>query len=156
MNTQKGQTLIEVIVALGAAVIVITAITVVVINALSNVQFSKNQNSATQYAQEGLEIVRRLRDTNYPALVALDGVHCVGEEQNWVSGIATCETRNIESTYVRQIEIDSSAPIECSDGTQVTSIVKWADGKCTDRSNLYCHEVRLVSCLSDFLTVPTP
>ncbi|MBI3069818.1 MAG: hypothetical protein HYY87_00750, partial [Candidatus Levybacteria bacterium] len=58
-KVQKGQTLIEVLLALGTAVVVLSATVVAVLSALNNAQFSKNQSLATQYAQEGMEVMRK-------------------------------------------------------------------------------------------------
>jgi len=56
---QKGQGLVEALIALGAAVIIIAAITIAVITAVSNSDFSTEQNLATGFAQQGMEIVRQ-------------------------------------------------------------------------------------------------
>ena len=44
---ESGQTLLEALIALATAVVVITAMAVLVLSSLSNAQFSKNQNQAT-------------------------------------------------------------------------------------------------------------
>lgn len=62
MCSEKGQTLIEVIVAITAGVLVVAALTFAVIFSLRNAKFSQNQNQATKLAQEGLEKVRSIRD----------------------------------------------------------------------------------------------
>ena len=64
MINQKGQSLVEVVIALGIAVIIVIAFTNATIASVRNSQFSKNQNLATKYAQETLEVVRAVRDQN--------------------------------------------------------------------------------------------
>jgi Tfp pilus assembly protein PilW len=79
MSNEKGQTLIEVLVGLAAGVIVIGAITIVTINALNNAQFSENQNLATEYAQQAMENMRNMRDTDYGNFSLLSGAYCMGK-----------------------------------------------------------------------------
>ncbi len=64
MHNQKGQSLVEVVIALGIAVIIVIAFTNATIASVRNSQFSKNQNLATKFAQETLELVRAIRDQN--------------------------------------------------------------------------------------------
>lgn len=61
-KNQKGQSLIEVIVALAVAVIVILALVRVTVTSIRNANFAKNRASATKYAQETIEKVRGYRD----------------------------------------------------------------------------------------------
>ncbi|MDQ3098433.1 MAG: hypothetical protein M3Q44_01685 [bacterium] len=61
---QEGQSLVEVVIALGIAVIIVIAFTNATITSVRNSQFSKNQNLATKYAQESLELIRAVRDQN--------------------------------------------------------------------------------------------
>src|SRR5258708_38691280 len=64
MTSQKGQSLVEVLVALSLAVVISSGIAVLIVYGLSSAQFSKSQSRAAQYAQEGMEKVRSLRDSN--------------------------------------------------------------------------------------------
>lgn len=61
-DSSKGQTLLEVILAIGVAALVLIGLTRAVTVALRNAQFAKKQALATQYAQEGMEKVRAYRD----------------------------------------------------------------------------------------------
>jgi type II secretory pathway pseudopilin PulG len=56
---QKGQSLIEALVALGAAVIIVSAITIAVITAVNNSDFAKYQNLANGYAQQGIQVIQQ-------------------------------------------------------------------------------------------------
>jgi Tfp pilus assembly protein PilV len=53
-NLQKGETLLEALVALALVAIVITAIANVVTVSLNNAQYNENQTLATKYAQHGM------------------------------------------------------------------------------------------------------
>lgn len=61
---EKGQSLLEITIALGVAVLVITALTVTTLIGLRNSQFSQNQVQATKLAQEGLEKIKQMRNRN--------------------------------------------------------------------------------------------
>lgn len=61
---QKGETLLELTMAAGLAVLVISALTITTIIGLRNTQLSQNQTQATKLAQEGLEHVRSIRSRN--------------------------------------------------------------------------------------------
>ena len=64
MFSEKGQTLIELVVVVGIAAIVVGALVFATVASLRNAQFSKNQSQATKLAQEGIERVRSARDRN--------------------------------------------------------------------------------------------
>lgn len=71
-ESQKGQSLLEVVVTIGVLVVIVTGLTVVTINGLKNSQFSKNQLQATKLAQAGLEEVRTIKNRNCPVIVGED------------------------------------------------------------------------------------
>ncbi len=64
LTNQKGQTLLEVTISVGVAVIIITALTIVTITGLRNAEFAQNQTLATKLAQDWLDQVRSFRDQN--------------------------------------------------------------------------------------------
>ena len=61
---KRGFSLIEVLVSLFVLSIGITAIAVLMVNYIKDLQTSKNQIIASQLAQEGIELVRNLKDNN--------------------------------------------------------------------------------------------
>lgn len=169
---QRGQTLIEVLVALAVIVLIVTSITVAVITSLNNAEFVKNQNLATQYAQQGMEIMRFMRNTNYGTFTQLTGTYCLADTCTQLvntpgtscspkTGL-TCSA-NVGTIFVREVTADNSTYVGptpgatnlCQFGTSVTSTVYWADNKCTDSNNPYCHKVQLFSCFSKGDIVPT-
>lgn len=60
----QGQSLIEVVTALGVIVLVLTALAVVVTLSIANAKFSQNQTLASKYSQEVMEKLRAYRDQN--------------------------------------------------------------------------------------------
>lgn len=65
LKGNQGQGLMELVIGLGLISIVVGAIAIVTTDSLRNSQFSKNQLQATKIAQENLEKVRTIRNTNF-------------------------------------------------------------------------------------------
>lgn len=145
MKFNKGQTLIEVLVAFGIAVTLVSVITVTVIFALSSTQFSKNKSLATQYAQEGMEIARRIRDAG--KLPRVNKAYCFFKE----SGKDTLTSRIEEhcvaiegSSFIREVFIGVEFS-GCHPLMEVRVAVFWSDNKCG--SSVYCNKTEITSCL---------
>ncbi len=140
----KGQTLIEVLVALGIIAVIVTALTAVVITSLGNTRYGKDQNLALQYAQEGLEVVRSIRDENYNVFASLaNGDYCLAKNSRTLNTTG-CANANVDN-YLRRVNIANSG---CAAGiTRVTVMVAWRDSKCP-ASSPFCHDVDLATCLS--------
>lgn len=178
MNTEKtkifsesGQTLIEIVLALSVVVAVITGITFAITSSLTNATFTKNQNLATQYAQQGMEVVRRIRDKSWAAFFSLPIVSgtvnfCLSKNSqkltvrpgSYCTSDGTKDGIPNVGIFVREIRIQSSNP-NCSPGganVKATVFVAWKDSKCTSPGNPYCHGVMLVSCFTNTNVVPIP
>ena len=63
-NNSKGQSLLELVVGIGLVAVVVGAIAIVTLSSLRNTQFSKNQLQATNLAQQNLERVRTIKNSN--------------------------------------------------------------------------------------------
>lgn len=59
---QQGQSLVEVIIALGVLMVVVVGFTNIVLTSLQNAKFARNQEEANQIARNAMEIVRVIRD----------------------------------------------------------------------------------------------
>ena len=178
----KGQTLVEVLVALSSAVIIITAITILVISSLNNAEYGKNQNLATQYAQEGMEIIRKIRDSDPQTFYGIaDGQYCLDRNsttlqakiasgnQVRLSGCphgATDPKENVDGIFSREVILEANVgdcntavptptptPPPAQGNIKVTVLVSWTDGKCT--TGILCHQSKLISCFSKFNILPT-
>lgn len=148
----SGQTMIEALVALAAAVVIISSITVAVITSASNTSYSTNQNKATQLARQGLDAARQLRDTDAASFSEHTGTYCLGEDKTTftqTSKPTDCSAeQRVESMYIRTVNfIKGGTANDCGGVTEVDSVVYWADGKCPS-DNQFCRSVKLVSCLS--------
>jgi len=150
---ERGQTLIEALAALAITAIIVTAISVLVTSSLNNSQFSKNENLATKYAQEGMEIVRHVRDLSYNQFRNYDGTYCLAKGATTLgASTSSCTTPNVDN-YVRSAQIQQNPG--CGPNlARVTMNVAWADSKC--QPNTFCHKSSLVSCYSTVDPLPAP
>lgn len=154
-QSECGQTLIEVLVALGAAVAVLFGITIAVLSSLNNAQFTQNQNLANKYASQGMEIIRQLRDSASSGLSQYSNIfYCLGEDGKLIAKGLGCG-QNV-GVFVREINLDQNSSSCGGTGVLSTVLVSWSDGACTDISNPYCHQVKLISCFSNPATISAP
>lgn len=72
MLKQKGQSLIEVLIALAVTTIVIIALIIVVLAGLKNAQFAQNQSKATRYAEQAIDQIKTVRDWDQQVIVFQD------------------------------------------------------------------------------------
>ncbi len=182
ITSQKGQSLVEVLVALSLAVVISSGIAVLIVYGLSNAQFSKSQSRAAQYAQEGMETVRSLRDSNlfdsnhpsilpsFPVTNGQPQSYCVDSTQKFNKKISPVCPVNVGPDasapngydYAREIDVTFNDPTvsSCANNSyHIITTVNWADGKCTAVSGVVqlCHAVQLESCIDQLnLIPPTP
>src|SRR3989304_7070908 len=67
-SPRSGQSLVEAIVAIGITVLVITGLVVLAVGAVRSATLSRNRSVAVQYAQEGVEALRSVRDRDFTVL----------------------------------------------------------------------------------------
>lgn len=161
---QQGQTLIEVVISLATVVVIITSITFAVTSSLNNADFTKNQTFASNFAQQGIEIIRAMRNNSYNNFNSLSGSYCLADNCNSITnvsgdvcgpkgGIAGCG-QNTGNIFVRQVDLEVLSSTCNNVATKATVTVSWTDGKCA--SQVFCHNVKAITCLSDFGVIPTP
>lgn len=142
MFNEKGQTLMEVIVASTVGVLVVAALTFAVIFSLRNANLAKNQAQATKLAQEGMERVRGLRDREGQVdYTKPDSTHTSVFSNLWpisfscpancyfyfqggtLMGGTSANFENLPPNFKRQVEIEDEAPEQ----KRVTVVVRWSD-----------------------------
>lgn len=157
-RSHKGLMIVEVLVALGVAAIVVTAVTVAISTSLNNTQFTKDQNLALGYAQEGIEVMRQKRDSDYGTFRSIaSNTYCLAKGSTTLAAGATCTTTPNVDNYIRTVAVTQNTT--CGGVANLTKIevkVTWTSNKCTNANNRYCHNTKVESCLSDYLLVPTP
>lgn len=162
---QKGQSMLEAVAALGVIAIVMTALTIAVLLGLGNSGYSKKDNLATQYAQQGMELIRNKRETDGAAFWGSaynPGSYYLGSTDTDLHSISDiCSPATVPPTtttkigssnnYIRTVCVAADASSGCD--KKVTVSVWWQDGKCP--SNGYCKKASITSCFAD-LRAPTP
>lgn len=137
--SNKGQTLLEVLIAATVGILVITALTFATIYSVRNATLAKNSAQATKLAQEGLEKIRTIRDrdseVNYSGasyfsdlLKATTSLNCPESCYFYfylgkLSQGAVNRFEEIPPNFKRQFIIENAG----NDQKKVTSVVRWTD-----------------------------
>jgi Tfp pilus assembly protein PilV len=116
-NSNRGQSIIEVVVALSLVVLVILALVKVSVSSINNSAFARDQRAATKYAQEGLENARQCKEENE---VAFWNASC----PELATPADTKFTREITYTQLEEGKM------------QVDVVVSWVDSKGQHESSL--------------------
>lgn len=178
---ENGQSLIEALVALGAATLIVSAIAIAVIASVNNSDSTKYQNLATTYAQQGLEIMSGQSKSDWTTFHGLGGsaspsspiTYCFDQGKLSISSgdipNGSCPANiNIDANnpsnkfFIRQVSITKDDP-SCAGPSSPTAIlgdhvlisVLWTDGKCANNTT-FCHKVEVNSCYANIITLPTP
>lgn len=144
MKKQEGQTLIEVIVAVGLVVLVLLTLVSALTLAIRNNQFAKDQVLARNRSRETLEWLRNMRDQmgwdSFYAVITADGSlvdYCLPSLPSDPTGFtalgngACTSTQVISSTsYVRDLVLTVVAP----DEIDATVTIEWVQGGKTHSS----------------------
>lgn len=164
MRKQKGQTLIEILLAFSVSIVVLSAIVVGVVTSISNTQYTKNQGLANSYAQEGMSVIRGIRDSDwiqFSSYAEDPTKYCISQNPINVTVLTppaqNCNAQSpVGEIFSRDVKFDHLSP-DCSGGSKVTVTVSWSDSKCpVGAVNPLCHKVELITCLSNLDLKPTP
>jgi Tfp pilus assembly protein PilV len=143
----SGQSLFEVVVAIGVAALILVAAASLSTASVRNTNFSKNNALATKFAQEGGEWIRQQRDAGWENVRSNTNKVCLGT----LSWSASCD---IDITFSRSLMFDCKifdpdTGVTTNDGSCGASTniidsyvtVSWTDGNGT-------HEVKNVTSLT--------
>ncbi len=177
---EAGQTLLEILLAFSVAIMVMSAVIFGITTSLSNAQYTKNQNLANSYAQEGMTVVRKIRDSGWTTFSSYSSntTYCLGPNKtdlNKDSDKLSLPNTNCWAQspvpaggpFSREVVFDNNQSTNkcCSDnssgcstgtaGTKATVRVSWSDNKCPVGTPL-CHSVEIITCFSNIDLKPTP
>jgi hypothetical protein len=142
-----GQSLFEVIIAIGVAALILVASVSLSTASVRNSNFSKNNAVATKYAQEGSEYIREQRDTNWDLFMAnYTGSSSINLATVGSSTINSNFTRQISQTVCKYFDGTNTTATTCGSGSNANIVdvyvtVSWTDGQGT-------HNVKDVTTLS--------
>ena len=132
-QSQNGQSLVEVVVAVGVVILLVTGLIVGTTSSIRGSEFSTYKSRALKYAQEAIEITRGMRDTSWASLAAKSGVWCLDKAGVWSQpGGATCTT-NIDGFFTRSVTFTWDA---VNNRMTADATVTWSDGSGTHTSEL--------------------
>lgn len=123
---EKGQSLIEVLAALGVVVLVLLALITVTTISIRNATFAKNQSLATSYAQELIEEARDLRDSN---------------KETFFTDESLCDLAP-DPDSAPPFTLERVCTLVGGDKMQVLVTVTWTDAKGDHKSELYTELTR--------------
>lgn len=133
----KGQTMVELLVALGIAALVLVAVVAGAISALSNVMFSRSQGESNRYARESLEWLRGQRDTGWTTFSskasASPGTTWCLKNLDWLLP-GTCSAADTipNTTLFREATLTTVA----ANDIDITIIVSWSDSRGSHQTRL--------------------
>jgi type II secretory pathway pseudopilin PulG len=150
-NLQKGQSLFELVVAIGISALVIVVLVSLTSNALQNAAFAKNETLAGNYAQEATEWLRGQRDADINNFITNvessgSGAKCFNT-LNW-SEIGPCGVGETitNTSFVRQITFTSKDVVIGG----VTKIIIEAEVTVSWTDSKGLHEVTNATDFSDW------
>lgn len=142
-NLQRGQSLFEVVLALGVVTAICVGIVSLTVSSIRNASFSKNKTLAGRYAQEATEWLRSQRDADFDVFKAnAVGTRCL-KDLVWTGGASCTATNNISGTILfRKVSFTTISP----DGKTIIEadvVVYWNDAQ-------GYHETRSATSFSDW------
>ncbi len=133
----KGKSLVEVVVAFGVVIVIVTGLLSATIMSVNATRIGKMRTKAIKYAQDGLELSRSLRDNNVWPVFQADYsggttlTWCVDNISTWPAISGACSVPNIDSIFTRNVTFTWDSVNEQMD---VKSSVTWQEGTTTKTS----------------------
>lgn len=125
---KRGQTILEAIIAVTIIAAITTGLVAVTVKTLKASQFARTKSQSLKYAQEGVEIVRNLRNTidwtTFRAYSTIGTWYLGSSGSITDSGCDTSITPNVANTFVRCVTFSGADPQK----VQVKIDVYWTDG----------------------------
>jgi hypothetical protein len=145
MKNEKGQSLFEVVLALGVITAICVGIVSLAVSAIRNASFSKNKTLAGRYAQEVTEWLRSERDTDFNIFEdnIITSPRCF-PSLNWTGRVGSCgESDNIAGTPLFRVIEFTTNTISGKTVIDASVRVYWDDAQ-------GAHEVRSTTSFSDW------
>ncbi len=129
---KRGQTLVEIVVVVSVVLMLVSALVVGSISALRNSQKGKDRSLATKYAQEGIELSRKLRDNGWSTFLTYGDpgpkTWCLPKDNVWpaspiITSTSECDG-NVDTIYNRNIKFLWNVS---ENRMEVTVTVSWGD-----------------------------
>ena len=135
----KGQTLIEVIIVIAIVIILTTGIIAGTTTTLGANNASRLHTNGLQYAQEGIEIARNIRDKGWDEFAPLgdpEHKYCVGSDHVFQLATGDCPTNINNTPYARSIILKLTNNPDGYSSMNVDVIVDWGANNVTLTTDL--------------------
>ena len=134
-SLSSGQTLAEIVVAIGIVILLIGGLIVGTTSAVRASDQGRMRSLAVKYNQESMELTRQLRDNDWDAFQARSGLWCLDKPGTWTSGGSVCPV-NIDNTFTRGASFTWNAGAL---RMEVATTVSWQDGAVAHQSQLFTY-----------------
>jgi len=143
MEWQKGQSLIELLLAIAIFVIVVSSLTFLILDSYVSGRLAQEMTTASFLAEEGLEAARSIRDSGWSKLIADNYGLVISETENAWDFSNPPEGTDVSDQLREGTRIITIEDID-SDRKKVTSQVTWqfAEGR--------SQEIKLVTYLTNW------
>lgn len=123
LRSSKGQTLVELLVAIGIFVIVVTGLAYFILDSYTSGRLAEEMIIANFLAEEGLEAARSIRDNDWLALnVGEHGLAISGN--NWIFSGTEEDVGDLLKGGTRKVIIEDLSPAD-PDRKKITSRISW-------------------------------
>lgn len=129
-NLEKGQSLFEVVLALGVIAAITVGVVSLTVGSIRNASFSKNKTLAGRYAQEATEWLRSERDKNFTVFSGrASGTYCLKDPIGWSIHTNCSPTDNIPGTILYRKVTFSTSLVSGKTVIQASVKVYWTDAQ---------------------------
>jgi hypothetical protein len=121
---------VEAVVAVAVVILLVTGLVSATTSALRSNQMSKTRTQALQYAKEGLEIVRIVKDTTWSDIPEGSQTFCLSKNQQTLGSPVSGDCpMDIDNMFSRSLSFSQDAT--CTDPTCriVISTVSWMENE---------------------------
>lgn len=137
MKSSKGQSLVEVVVAIGAMSLLLVALLTTISLSIKNSRVAKDRTQAVSLANEGIELMRAYRDYDFDTFWGEVSVSQYDLPYNWVVEdglLASCSTtefeirdffrRCVRLTLVDVSSVDVEVEVSWQEGSRVNQVIQ--------------------------------
>jgi len=127
-NLSRGQTLVEAVVVVGIVVLLVTGLIAGTTASLRSAQSGRTRTQAVSLTQEGIEIIRGIRDENWNTFASYTGSYCLGDDRVLTvnGGICSPNITTPEGNVTRHVTFNWQDP-----RMVVTATVTYPEGETT-------------------------
>ena len=126
--------MVEALVAVGIVILLVTGLVVATTATLRFGQMSKDRTQALQYAKEGMEIIRVVKEADWNEIPSTNTTSCLQKvSDEWKLG-GSCPELIANTLFTRTIAFSDDALSWCTTAgscRKVTAIVSWTEGSQT-------------------------